>query len=99
MGIRHKPRTGEIFWLENCPPLDGREAKRRPVVFLGVIKPADPHSPFLVAAISHTASTLDRDPDMIRLPDLQQSPQVKTGLSKPSWVLPRWFAVIEPERI
>lgn len=46
MGIRHKPRRGEIFWLENCPPLDGHEAKHRPVIFLGAIKLADPKSPF-----------------------------------------------------
>jgi len=99
MPSRHKPRIGEIFWLDDCPPLDGQMVKRRPVVFLGSIRQTDPQSPLLVVAVSHTASQPERDPDMIRLPDLQQSPQVRTGLSRPSWAIPRWFAVIEPQRI
>ena len=92
-----KIRRGEIFWLPDCPPLDGRGAKARPIVVLGEFIKGG--KPLLIVAISHTASQPERDPDMIRLPDLQQSPQVKTGLNKPSWAIPRWWAVVSPERL
>ena len=98
MDKERKIRQGEIYRLDDCPPLDGHVEKRRPVVVIGRIDAANPASPLLVVAVSHTASTPEKDPDMIRLPDLQQSPTVKTGLTKPSWALPRWYFPAEPER-
>jgi len=93
-----KIRQGEIYWLDNCPALDGHAEKRRPIVVIGHIDPANRTGPVLVVGISHTASTPDRDPDLLRLPDRQQSPTVKTGLSRSSWAIPRWFLLVEPER-
>ena len=99
MAINRKIRQGEIYWLDKCPALDGRQEKRRPVVVIGHVDPFNRNSPVLVVGISHTASTPEKDPDLIRLPDLQQSSTVKTGLTRPSWALPRWFLLVDPQRL
>jgi mRNA-degrading endonuclease toxin of MazEF toxin-antitoxin module len=93
-----KIRQGEIYWIENFPPLDGQVAKNRPVLVIGSVDPKNPKAPVLVVGISHTASTPEKDPDMERLPDTQQSPSAKTGMTRPSWALPRWVLPVNRER-
>jgi len=76
-------RTGQIFWLDGCPPLEGDIAKRRPVI---VISPPDrlkTDAPVLVVATS--TSVLESEADRIKLPSLADQPQTKTGLPKSCW--------------
>ena len=98
MERQHKIRQGEIYWIDKFPALDGHDAKRRPVLALGHVDPNDLESPVLVVGISHTASSLKIDPDMVKLSDTQQNPSARTGLNRASWAVPRWALAINVDR-
>lgn len=83
-------RQGAIYWLENCPPLDGQDTKRRPVI---VITPSailkNPTSILVVVAVSTKRSRGDRR-DEVLLPNRTQNRQTTTGLAEPCWAVVRW---------
>lgn len=63
-------RHGHAYWIENCPPLDGWERKRRPGVHLdpGDALAPDPHGSLLfVAATTDDEVDHDLDADAIRV--------------------------------
>ncbi len=92
-------RTGQIYWLDDCPALSGHDPKRRPVIVVSpdsILKANAPR--VLVVAIS-TSATESTAPDRIALPNAQQNPGCSTGLPKPCWAVPAWLLPIEASRL
>src|SRR5882757_1199020 len=98
---RTKPQRrilrGSIFWLKNCKPLHGTEYKERPVVVIVLPDEISPGSPAIVAACTTTPARSDKT--CIQLPDIGTHPDAKSGLSKPCWLIPRWFLPVERDRL
>jgi mRNA-degrading endonuclease toxin of MazEF toxin-antitoxin module len=88
---------GQVFWLDDCPPLDGQDVKRRPVV---IIDDTDElragADPVIVVAIT---STDCQDADRVDLPNTAEEPGSTTGLPEPCCALPRWILQVERARL
>ena len=84
---------GDIFWLDDCPPLHGDVAKRRPVVVISPTSVVETRPNIL--AVACTSSTLPSDQTAIELPSRERTPQTKTGLNRRTWVVPRWLVPVE----
>jgi mRNA-degrading endonuclease toxin of MazEF toxin-antitoxin module len=80
-----RPKHGMIVWWDDCPPLDGDDEKRRPVI---VVNPNLGSEFLYVMPTSCTAGPRERD--AIPLPT-QQDHQCTTGLPRPCCAIPRWF--------
>ena len=52
---------------------------------------------FVVVACS--TSVLESDRTRIELPNRSDHPQTRTGLTKKTWVVPRWYFAIERDRL
>lgn len=93
---RLKIRQGDIFWIDECPALDGGEEKRRPVVV--VVPPVSRVGDMsVVVAVSSTVSPSDGT--RIELPNRTEMPGTKSGLTRPCWVVPRWYLRVERGRL
>lgn len=90
-------RQGDIYWLDDCPPLRGDVAKRRPVV---VIAPT-PHAAIAeeLLVVACTSKVLPSDTDAIELPSREQTPQTRSGLTRRTWAVPRWWLPVRRERL
>ena len=90
-------RQGNVYWLQNCQPLDDDNEKDHPVVLVDDPKTIAAGGPVIVAV----CSTKNRasDPDGIKLPDRSTQPQTKSGLKKPCWAIPRWHFAVERDRL
>jgi mRNA-degrading endonuclease toxin of MazEF toxin-antitoxin module len=88
-------RQGDIYWLENCRPLHGDTAKRRPVVVISPNEAIDQAPHMLVVAC--TSSLLPSDTTAVELPNRQQIPQTKSGLYRRTWAVPAWLLPVERE--
>ena len=89
-------RQGEIYFLEDCPPLEGDSAKTRPVI---VVSPPDvlhdSTRKIVVVAISSSVVLGDGIP----LPDKSRYQNTSTNLTRPSWAIPRWFLPIDRRKL
>jgi len=90
---------GDIFWLDNCAPLAGDVAKRRPVIVISEQQAIDAGEPVLVVAAISTKALSSSAPDRIPLPNLEQNPGCRTGLPKPCWIVPAWYLAVARERL
>lgn len=98
MGARGPIRQGQIYWLSDCEPIAGDVAKRRPVVVLSTPEMlGNPAAPLAVVAVS--TSVRRDDSGVVALPNLRNTPWAKTGLPKASWVVPKWYLVVERSRL
>jgi mRNA-degrading endonuclease toxin of MazEF toxin-antitoxin module len=90
-------RTGHVYWLENCEPLDDENVKDRPVVVVDDPKSLAKGGRVVIVA----CSTKDRrsEPDKVKLPDRSTIPQTKSGLKHPTWAIPRWHFPVERDRL
>jgi mRNA-degrading endonuclease toxin of MazEF toxin-antitoxin module len=88
-------RQGDIFWLDDCPPLQGDIAKRRPVVVISPTKLVETRPDALVVAC--TSSVLPSDTSAIELPSRERTPQTRTGLNRRTWAIPRWLLPVQRE--
>jgi hypothetical protein len=52
---------------------------------------------FVVVACS--TSVLESDHTRIELPNRGDHPQTRTGLTRKTWVVPRWYLAIERDRL
>jgi mRNA-degrading endonuclease toxin of MazEF toxin-antitoxin module len=84
---------GDIFWLDDCEPLHGDVAKRRPVVVVSPTQVIDEGPITLVVACTSTA--LPSDTTAIELPSRERTPQTRTGLSRRTWAIPAWLLPVE----
>lgn len=86
-------KRGDIFWIDNCPPLEGDHAKRRAVV---VVTPRerlkDETQPVLVVAVTgHVSRFAARG---VPMPNNQTHRQCTTGFTKPCWAIPEWCLLV-----
>lgn len=82
--------SGDVYWLDDCPPLDGGQPRRAPVI---IIDAEDPVEVFVLGV------TTDRtDPDRIDLPNRRDEPEASSGLSEPCCTIPRWIICVQRSR-
>lgn len=94
---RRSIRQGDIYWLDNCPPLHGDLAKRRPVVVISPTPVASTaEQPIVVAC---TSTILPSDLEAIELPNRGRIPQTHSGLTRRTWAVPRWWLPVPRERL
>lgn len=98
MGARGPIRQGQVYWLDHCSPLAGDVAKRRPVVVLSSSEMLS-NTAVPVAVVAVSTSVRSDDETAIALPNRQDTPWAKTGLPKRSWVVPKWYLVVERSRL
>jgi mRNA-degrading endonuclease toxin of MazEF toxin-antitoxin module len=97
LGQTRELRTGDIYWLDDCPPLEGDFAKRRPVI---VVSPPDRVKGEIIVLVVATSTTvLASETDRIALPNLQDEPQTKSRLPKRCWAVPRWYLAVRRETL
>jgi hypothetical protein len=66
-------RQGDVYWVDDFPPLHGDTAKRRPVV---VVSSAEMlRRDELVLVVACTSSALPSDSEAIELPNTSRTPQ------------------------
>jgi mRNA-degrading endonuclease toxin of MazEF toxin-antitoxin module len=94
-------RQGDIYWLDDCEPLHGDTAKRRPVVVVSPDDVIEANPDVIVVAC--TSSALPSDTAAVELPSRQRTPQTKTGLTRRTWAIPGWLLPVDkrllPDRI
>ena len=91
----HPIKQGDIFWLDNCRPLHGELAKRRPVIVVSpkqVIERSDE-----LLTVAYTSSVYTSDTTVVELPSREQTPQTKTGLARRTWAVPAWLLPVQRE--
>jgi len=94
--VRNIPiRQGDIFWLDECPPLQGDVAKTRPVVVVSPTELVEMRPNVIVVAC--TSSVLPSDKTAVELPSRERTPQTKSGLSRRTWAIPRWLLPVRRE--
>jgi mRNA-degrading endonuclease toxin of MazEF toxin-antitoxin module len=92
-----KIEPGQIYWLNDCPPLDGTRRERRPVIVVFVDD--DDGNAMDRVIIVPTTTHPTRDPDRIVIAGLDQNPDSPTGLPKTCIALPRWFFPVERDHL
>lgn len=80
-------RTGEIYWFEGCPPIDGDEEKGRPVLVFTLNEDLS-RNPQVIEVVPVSCS--NRDHDRVPIPNLSTDPrQTLTDLPRECWAIPR----------
>ena len=90
-------RQGNVYWLQDCQPLDDDNEKDHPVVVVDDAKTIAAGGPVIVVVCS--TKNRPSDPDGVKLPDTSTEPQTKSGLKKPCWAVPRWHFAVERDRL
>lgn len=94
MTLRPQVQPGEIYWLTDCPPIDGEEVKTRPVLIFALHDTDS--SKVLVLPISSST----RDKDRVDIPNSATDPrQTRTTLKNQCWAIPRRLMVTEVSRL
>jgi mRNA-degrading endonuclease toxin of MazEF toxin-antitoxin module len=96
MAARNEIRVGDIFWLENCPPLQGEQSKTRPVIVMSLSESDAELGGVLTVAC--TSSSYPDDTAVIELPSHPDG-RVRSGLKKKTWVVLRWIVVVQREQL
>ena len=89
----HPIKQGDIFWLDNCRPLHGELAKRRPVIVVSpkeIIERSDE-----VLTVACTSTVYSSDTTVVELPSRERTPQTKTGLTRRTWAVPAWLLPVQ----
>ncbi len=89
-------KQGDIFWLPDCPAIEGDQLKKRPVIVVFTPSSLQQEEAIVVAV---STSVLESETDRISLPNRSNEPQTKSGLRKVCWAVPRWYFPIKPERL
>lgn len=82
-------RHGQIYWLDECPALDGSIAKRRPVIVVTPTKVIDAGADPIEIVATTTGEPTDED--RVLIPGQDVDAETPTGLPQTSWALPRWL--------
>jgi mRNA-degrading endonuclease toxin of MazEF toxin-antitoxin module len=90
-------RQGQIYWLDDCEPLEGDTEKDRPVIVLSspAMLRASKTDPVLVVACS--THPRKRDVPRFELPTRHEDSE--TGLPKKCWAIARWYLPINRFRL
>lgn len=89
-------RQGDIYWLDDCAPLRGDRAKRRPVVVVSPTAVVETMPEVLTVACTSTAYPADVTA-AIELPSRERTPQTRTGLARRTWAVPAWVVPVRRE--
>lgn len=82
-------RQGEIYWVMDCPPLDGSVAGPHAVVVLNpTVQLRDMSQSVRVMVVSSSVKPVGEWD--IPLPNSQTDARCSTGLTKPCWAVARW---------
>lgn len=82
-------RQGEIYWVIDCPPLDGSAAMPHAVIVLNPTEQLrDMSQPVRVMVVSSSVKPVGEGD--IPLPNSQTDARCSTGLTKPCWAVARW---------
>ncbi|HRK30339.1 MAG TPA: hypothetical protein PLD59_04610 [Tepidisphaeraceae bacterium] len=83
-----KIRQGDVYFLPNCPPLDGGSLKDRRVI---VVTPTDliADDNDLIAVGVSTSPPASGEP-AVEMLNTQHDPRARTGFTKPCWAILRW---------
>src|SRR6185437_10296123 len=95
LSIQTSIRQGQIYWLDNCDPLDGDIEKDRPVIVLST--PQMLRSMNTVVVVACTTHPRKKDPTTFRVPS--KSECTETGLPKACWAIPRWYLNVNRYRM
>jgi mRNA-degrading endonuclease toxin of MazEF toxin-antitoxin module len=90
-------RQGDIYWLDDCPPLYGEVAKRRPVIIISPSAVALAAEQIVIVAC--TSTILPSDVEAIELPNRARTPQTHSGLTRRTRAVPRWWLPVPRERL
>jgi mRNA-degrading endonuclease toxin of MazEF toxin-antitoxin module len=97
LAARQPIRQGDVYWVDDFPPLHGDVAKRRPVV---VITPtADARSAEQIVVVACTSTVLPSGTEAIELPNTGRTPQARSGLHRQTWAIPEWWLPVAPDRL
>ncbi len=89
---------GQVFWLPNCPALDGIGSKTRPVIIMSPTeKIVAPDADFIVVACTTRHSP--NHPDAVLLPNSATHPKTTSGLKAPTWAIPAWHFLADRSRL
>ena len=97
MADRRPIRQGDVYWIDDFPPLHGELAKRRPVVVVStpeMLKRGE-----IVVVVACTSSALPSDAEAIELPNTARTPQARSGLNRRTWAVPSWWLATRRERL
>jgi hypothetical protein len=53
----------------------------------------------LIVVVAVSSTVLESEVDRVALPNRQETPQAKSGLSRPCWAVPRWTLPIQRSRL
>jgi mRNA-degrading endonuclease toxin of MazEF toxin-antitoxin module len=96
MARQMEPRAGDIYWLEDCPPIHGQTAKTRPVVVLTSTQAAMALGGIL--AVACTSSAYPTDTLAIELPSHPHG-ITRSGLKKRTWAVPKWYVLLQRQHL
>ncbi len=96
MVVPRVPRVGDIYWLENCPPIRGESLKKRPVIILSASETQAAMGGLF--AVACTSSAYPSDISAIELPSHPEG-RVRTGLRKKTWAVPQWALLIHSAQL
>lgn len=88
-------RQRQIYWLDDCDPLDGVDEKDRPVIIIetpDVLRHAD-----MVEIVACSTHPRRQDKPRFKVPSRHTEPD--TGLPDDCWALPRWYLKINRHRL
>ncbi|MCC6969258.1 MAG: type II toxin-antitoxin system PemK/MazF family toxin [Phycisphaerales bacterium] len=89
-------RQGQVYWVDDVPPLDGERMKRRPVVVLSPPQiTSGPDEKLIVVAIT----TKPGRRSAIAIPSKATHERSTSGLTKPAWAVPAWFLSVDRSRL
>jgi hypothetical protein len=84
-------RQGQIYWLSDCPPLDGDDIKTRPVVVVDDARSLEDGEVIVIVL----GATSRGGGGGILLPHSGSQENCLTGLDRPTWVIPHWILLVE----
>ena len=88
-------RQRQIYWLDDCEPLDGDADKDRPIIVLATPESLAKDDIILVVACS--THPRKKDKNRILVPSRHTEPE--TGLPSDCWAIPRWYFEINRFRL
>lgn len=95
MAARQRLRMGQIFWLRDCPALEGEGVKDRPVIL--IVPPGVDDVVLVVVACTTRFSP--NHADAVEIPNAQTHPRSTSGLRRHTWAIPKWYFPVRVERL
>lgn len=92
-------RQGEVYWVEDCPPLDGEDVKPRPVIVLSPVEVLRDNPAHVLVVASSSTDCDPKNHDRIPLPNHEENSVCTSGLPRRCCAVPRWYLMIERTKL